>query len=177
MSSQPFIQVVNDKDEPLYGVAIEQVYRESLIHRVVYVAVIDEDGKLLLQKRGAQLLTDPGRWDISVGGHVDNDEPYEQAALREMSEEIGLKQLTINELTHFYKEATILGKVQRRFIRVYEVRVKHDLKINVDNREVSETKWFTIQEIKQLLLKNPEAVAVGLKHYMEQCHSFKSEMK
>ncbi len=48
-------------------------------------ALIIRDGKILFQRR-----TDNGQWGL-IGGLVEMDETYEQAALREIREETGLE--------------------------------------------------------------------------------------
>ncbi len=62
----------------------------GLIHRVAHVLVFNPAGELLLQKRSRHKDVQPGRWDTSVGGHLDAGEEYLQAALREMAEELGI---------------------------------------------------------------------------------------
>lgn len=63
---------------------------KSLLHRVVHVLITDSIGRLLLQKRSPQKRVAPGRWDTSVGGHLDFDETVEAALYREMKEELGI---------------------------------------------------------------------------------------
>lgn len=63
----------------------------SLIHRVVHVLVTDSRGRILLQKRSNNKKVAPGKWDTSVGGHVDFAENIESAMYREMSEELGIR--------------------------------------------------------------------------------------
>lgn len=62
----------------------------TLVHRVAHVLVFDHDGRLLLQKRSATKDVQPGKWDTSVGGHLDPGEDYLSAAVREMREELGV---------------------------------------------------------------------------------------
>ncbi len=59
------------------------------LHRVVHLLVLDSAGRLLLQKRSVNKSVAPGRWDTSVGGHVDCGEDVESALCREASEELG----------------------------------------------------------------------------------------
>lgn len=72
----------------------------SLIHRVAHVLVFDEEGRLLLQKRSATKDVQPGKWDTSVGGHLDPGEDYLSAAVREMREELGISE---TPLTFLYR--------------------------------------------------------------------------
>jgi len=51
----------------------------ALLHRVVHVLVYDKNNRLLLQKRSLNKRVAPGRWDTSVGGHVDCGESIRRA--------------------------------------------------------------------------------------------------
>jgi isopentenyldiphosphate isomerase len=62
----------------------------SLVHRVVHILVFNKDNRLLLQKRSMEKDVAPGRWDTSVGGHVNAGESIEKALMREMEEELGI---------------------------------------------------------------------------------------
>ena len=67
----------------------------SLVHRVVHVLVFNLQGLLLLQKRSRNKDTAPGKWDTSVGGHVNIGEDIRSAALRELREELGIEGCTL----------------------------------------------------------------------------------
>jgi isopentenyl-diphosphate delta-isomerase type 1 len=67
-------------------------HNPALLHRVVHVLVWDAAGRLYLQKRAQHKDMQPGKWDTSVGGHVQPGETAEQAARREMREELGLRE-------------------------------------------------------------------------------------
>lgn len=91
-SSTPgdLLQLVDEEDRDAGSAARSQVHGLGLLHRSVHVAVCDNAGHLLLQKRSCRKDTSPGLWDISVGGHLDAGESYLAAALRECGEEIGV---------------------------------------------------------------------------------------
>ena len=61
----------------------------SLLHRVAHVLVVNRAGEILLQKRSTVKTVAPGKWDTSVGGHLEVGETPETAARREMEEELG----------------------------------------------------------------------------------------
>ena len=62
----------------------------AMVHRVVHVLVFNSAGGLLLQKRSMQKDVAAGKWDTSVGGHVEPGESLHKAAQRELREELGV---------------------------------------------------------------------------------------
>lgn len=62
----------------------------SLIHRSVCVLVYNSTGQLFLQKRSLSKDLYADMWDLSATGHVKAGETCEQAAHRELREELGL---------------------------------------------------------------------------------------
>ena len=75
-----------DNDGNVIGLAERsELHRNpGLIHRVVHVLVFNNSGELLLQKRSLKKDIAPGKWDTSVGGHVNPGEDVFAAARREM---------------------------------------------------------------------------------------------
>lgn len=62
----------------------------SLRHPVVHGRITDGRGAWLLQKRAMAKDIQPGRWDMSVGGHVRHGESVAAAIIREIAEEVGV---------------------------------------------------------------------------------------
>lgn len=71
----------------LKSIAHQHGYYHATIHAWLYT----NDGKVLMQQRGFDKKTYPGLWDVSVAGHVHAGESIEEAAIREVEEEVGLK--------------------------------------------------------------------------------------
>ncbi len=67
-----------------------EIHAKGLWHREVHIWIYDSRGDVLLQKRSMQKDTWPGKWDVATAGHVSAGETPEQAALKEMREEIGI---------------------------------------------------------------------------------------
>lgn len=89
--SEEYLDIVNEQGD-IIGSAPRRLCHgdPSLTHRTVHVVVQSSDGRILLQKRSMDKDIQPGKWDTAVGGHLTLGESYEQAALREMAEEIGI---------------------------------------------------------------------------------------
>ena len=64
---------------------------QTIIHRTIGIVIYDVHGRILLQKRSKTKDMEPGKWGISCAGHVGSKQTYEQAALRELKEELGIE--------------------------------------------------------------------------------------
>jgi 8-oxo-dGTP pyrophosphatase MutT (NUDIX family) len=65
----------------------EEAKRSGLAVGAVNVLLVDAQGRVLLQRRRAD-KENGGRWDKTVGGHVDAGEGFDAAAVRETGEEL-----------------------------------------------------------------------------------------
>lgn len=93
------VDLVNEEDQ-IVGKALRSECHGNphLIHRAAHVLVFNDRQQLLLQKRSKSKDIQPGKWDTSVGGHLDLGEGYRVAAVREMSEELGVEGVPLAEL-------------------------------------------------------------------------------
>lgn len=97
--------------------------------------VADEDGRILMLKRGATAPWMPNRWNLP-GGHVDPGETPLQAAVREADEETGL---TISNLTPMGTQREPWGTLHLFFSASWAGTPEK-------NWESSELLWMTPQE-------------------------------
>jgi isopentenyldiphosphate isomerase len=86
-----YFEVVDEKDNVIGKARREECHSETkLLHRSIGIIITNSKGEFLFQKRSMRKDTDPGRWVVGVGGHVDSGESYGRAAEREAAEEIGI---------------------------------------------------------------------------------------
>jgi isopentenyldiphosphate isomerase len=120
----------------------------SLIHKVVHVMVIDGKGGLILQKRAMSKSVAPGKWDTSVGGHVNSGETIEEALTREMEEELGItpeKPEFLYSYIHSNPYETEL---------VYTYMCLYDGSISFNKNEIDDVRLWSSDEINKNIGKN-----------------------
>ena len=78
------LTVVDEYDRVIGARRRDEIHRLGLRHRASHVLVFDLEGRLFLQRRGLHKDNNPGLWDSSVAGHVDDGESYDQCCMREI---------------------------------------------------------------------------------------------
>ena len=119
-----------------------------LLHPVVHLHVFNSKKELFLQKRAMNKDIQPGKWDTSVGGHVDYGETVNEALLREVREELGI--------TDFVPVFMICYKFvsDREAELVNSHYTIFDGSITPDPVEISEGRFWKIEEIISNFGKN-----------------------
>ncbi|MDF1568022.1 MAG: NUDIX domain-containing protein [Spirochaetaceae bacterium] len=89
--SGEILDLIDENDQVVGRASRSEVHgNPALLHRVVHVLVFDFGGRVFLQKRSEDKDVQPGKWDTSVGGHVDAEESRKTAVRRELREELGI---------------------------------------------------------------------------------------
>ena len=115
--------------------------KSKLLHPVVHLHLFNSEGKLYLQKRSVKKDIQPGKWDTSVGGHIDPGESVEEALKRETSEELGLQDLDCRFIHKYTWESP------RERELVFSFAAVSDKEPVVDRNEIDEGKYWTPDEI------------------------------
>ncbi|GGM55448.1 putative Nudix hydrolase [Micromonospora sonchi] len=89
-SADELLDIVDDQDRVIGQARRDEAYARRLRHRCVFVLARDAAGRIFVHRRTAQKLVFPSCYDMFVGGVVGAGESYDEAALREAEEELGV---------------------------------------------------------------------------------------
>lgn len=90
MGGEEAVDLVDEHDSVVGSSTVSKCLEEGLLHRAVAIVVVRKNGRVVLQERSKRDLWHPGKWTLSCTGHVKAGERYEDAAKRELQEELGL---------------------------------------------------------------------------------------
>jgi len=142
--SKELLEVVNHKGEVVNILPRDRIHGDpSLIHRVVHAFIFNTKGDLLLQKRSMNKDVAPGKWDTSVGGHLDPGEDPLTATIREMKEELGIR---IEEPKFLYTYIHT-NSYETELVFTYLCIYEGEMYFNPE--EIDEVKFWTLREIAE----------------------------
>lgn len=148
---EDIFDVVDENDQVLEQKPRSAVHAEGLIHRAAHVLVFNDEGELFMQKRAKTKDNWPGAWDSSCSGHVDAGEDYQEAALRELQEELGWR--PENDLERLFK----LKPSEENgfeFVEVYRVLGMGPFRLNHDEIDIGE--WMNIPNLLERVEYTPQ---------------------
>ena len=139
-------EIVNERGEVIGTAPRERCHGDpGLVHRAAHVLVFNSKGELLLQLRSKDKDIQPGKWDTSVGGHLAVGETYEQAAVREMKEELGIEGVEMKHLYDYPLRNEVESENIRSFMAVYDGRVRFQ------EEEIDAVLFWRMDEVKSAL--------------------------
>jgi isopentenyldiphosphate isomerase len=145
--------VVDEHDQPLEPLPRRLVHGHGVWHRVSHVWIRNNKGQLLCQQRSIKKELNPGYWEPFFGGHIRPGESYEEAALRELREELGITIASENlKRWRIYQFHDNTG-YNNEFIGIFIVTWNGDMQdVRFDDGEVEQVVWKTIPEIKSSII-------------------------
>ncbi len=149
MEEKELLEVVTEDGMPTGEILPRnEIHEKNLLHNEIVVFIINSKNQLLLQKRSANKKSSPNCWGSSCAGHVDVSETLEEAALRELSEELGIR-IEKEELKILVNKKLVLREKKDSNVRTwYYIKKDFDLSdFMIQKEELSEIRWFSLDEV------------------------------
>ncbi len=146
--------VVDESDRVIGSAVRGEVHGNNLRHRAVHILLFSAKGEVFLQKRSRWKDRHPLAWDSSAAGHVDAGEEYDQAAARELEEELGLR-VPLARLVRIPASE----KTGQEFIWIYTGR--SDGPISFDPAEIEAGEFFPPEIVTAWIDARPSDFAPG----------------
>lgn len=143
------IVVVDSKDNFLGLKNREDVLND--IYRVAALWITDKHGNILLAQRAFTKKHHPGLFGPAVVGTVEQGETYEYNIRKEAGEELGLYNIDITEVKTEFHDGT-----HKHFTRWFKSEIETDTKISLQDDEVAGVRWFSPEELHEMLENQPE---------------------
>lgn len=140
-AAEEIVAIVNEHNVVIGAAPRREMRAKNLMHRSTYILVFNSRGALYVQQRTMSKDVFPGYYDPATGGVMLADESYEQGAIRELEEEMGIRHVPLTRLFDFYfadQRTRVWGGV---FSCVY------DGPLTLQEEEVASVSLMTIDEI------------------------------
>lgn len=157
------IYVLNE-DGSILGLQDRQyVHEHGVLHSAVQCWIMNDEGKVLIQRRAATKDKSAGKWDVSFGGHcVESTETNNiliYNVIKEGSEELGIN---INP-----QDIIKLGEVRytsqenknKELLGIFLIKVDDNQKFIFEDGEVSEVMWIEPDILYNNIIQNTKEYA------------------
>ena len=154
------IRVVNELGEYTNEVLDrKEIHDKNLLHNEISVFIINNNREVLLQKRSENKRFNPNKWG-TCAGHVGINETLEDAAVREIEEELGII-VDKKDLKILFEKEFLLRNINSSVKYYYYVKTDKDIKdFNIQKEELSEIKWFKINELIELIKNDDDSITL-----------------
>ena len=180
------LALVSEQDNIIGSAAPEKIYYQGLLHRFASIFILDNQSRLLLQKRAFNKNRHAGLFSESVSAQVAFSEKYIDAALRRINEELGLV-LEVDE--HDVSSGTRLTQVckmnidtkdedynygftgsivsnswrKNAFVTIYECILDHDRidRLSINPYEISNVYLLSLDKVPEFFNSSPSLFVPG----------------
>ena len=143
-----------------------EIHKRGLWHKVIVIAIVNENNQVLMQQRSYNKEKNAGMWDISVAGHISTGQDSLSAAKREINEEVSVNlgyTIDIKDFRFMFSYRT-QEKINENYMdRQYHdffILRKNGLKeedIKIQESEVEKVKFVDVSELNNMI-ENKEVV-------------------
>jgi isopentenyldiphosphate isomerase len=155
---EELVDIVDADDQVLAVVPRSRMRAENLRHRSVGIMIVNHVGEILIHRRADTKDVWPGWWDLAVGGVVASGESYDDAARRELAEEVGVEAVALDHLSSGHYEDDDVRAIVHTYCVVW------DGPVVLNDGEVVEACWVGMAELRRRVATDrfvPDSLAIA----------------
>ncbi len=156
---EEMVDVVDNNDVVIGSAPRKGIHKTDKMHRSVHIFLINSSGRIWLEKRAANTDTFPKYYNSSAAGHVSLGESYEEGAIREIEEELGIKNANIEKM-HKLKAS---NETSNEFVTFFIVKSDEKPKINKEATDALNS--YSVEEIDEMIANGAKFVPIFMKLY------------
>ncbi len=153
------VEVIDNNFNVLRVVPRSQAIKENLRHKIALIIVKNSKGQIYITQINRTKKTFPLKWATGAGGAVNVGETFDNAAKRELKEELGVA-VPIKFLFDFDYESDINTYKAKVYLAIY------DGKISPNKKECETGKWVSKEELERYIEK--ELLCPGMTLFMQK---------
>ena len=141
------------------------IHRSGLLHRAFSIFMVDERGRIVLQRQRTKKYHSGGLWANSCCGHPRPGERTMVAARRRLGEELGVTgELSFGFFARY--QAELGGAMhENEFVYVYFGLLQSEPK--PDPAEVADVAHWSFDDINRRIERDPASFTFWFRHYLQ----------
>ena len=148
------LQVVDEHDRAIGAAPRSQVHANNFLHRAIHALIFDLRGEVFLQFRSPLKDRHPLKWDSSAAGHVNAGEDYDETAIRELREELGIE-------TRLKRVAKLEASDRTGFEFIWLYSGSYDGRLRLNRSEIEGGRFFAPSIVDKWIEARPKEFAPG----------------
>jgi len=163
-TDRELVDVIDDAGRTVAVVTRQEMRRQRLPHRCVYVLVFNRQGELFLHLRTPTKDIYPSHWDVAMGGVLAAGEGFDEGARREVAEELGIDTRPEALFPFHYADS-------RTVVQAMVYRLDHDGPFCLQPEEIVRGEFRPLDEVVRLTEQVPfcpDGLEV-LRNYFKRC--------
>ncbi|MDO8540883.1 MAG: isopentenyl-diphosphate Delta-isomerase [Opitutaceae bacterium] len=157
--------LVDARNRPIGTADKREVHRAGLRHRAFSIFLVDDGGRLLLQRRQVSKYHSGGLWSNSCCGHPRSGERTIDAARRRLAEELGATTKLRYGFQARYRATFPNGLKENEIVSVYFGAVPEGIMPNPD--EVASVVRCSLAQLEQDVRRQPAGYSFWLTYYLQ----------
>ena len=140
--------IVNEKNNSLgFTKPREEVHKNlEYWHRTTHIWIVNTQDQILCQQRSSKKDANPGKWQSFFGGHLRAGESYEENAISELKEELGIEVDTSQLIPLYIRKS----ETSKHFGQVYILVINKNVEeLKIDKEEIEKVEWASLVDLEE----------------------------